>query len=146
MNDEERLESILDILDELKEKGEKIPIIVEGEKDDTALRKLGVSGHIRKLNIGISIFHFCEELSREYDKAIILTDWDRKGGHLSKVLRDDLQANQVKANTELRAKLSGLCRMEIKDVESLPTLVESLKKSVARRSADRFALRRKGAE
>ena len=74
------------------------------------------------------------------EKRTVTTD---RGRPLLEVLREDLEANQVKPNIEMRAKLTMLCRTDIKDVESLPTLVKSLKKNVMRRSTDRHALRRK---
>jgi 5S rRNA maturation endonuclease (ribonuclease M5) len=123
---QELLEKIEDVLYELKQKNVKAPIIVEGEADVKALRELGLEGEIISINKGQSLFNFCEDLAKKYTEVIILTDWDRKGGHLSKVLSEDLKANDLHFDTEIRARLGGLCKKETKDVEGLPACVQRL--------------------
>jgi 5S rRNA maturation endonuclease (ribonuclease M5) len=103
-----------------------MPIIVEGEADVRALRELGLTGEILPINTGQPIFNFCEEVARKYSKVLILTDWDRKGGHLCKILSEDLKANDVYYETKLRAKLAGYCKKETKDVEGLTSCVQRL--------------------
>jgi 5S rRNA maturation endonuclease (ribonuclease M5) len=125
---DELLESIEGVLDELRSLREDIPIIVEGEADVKALRELGVGGLIIQMNVGQPLFNFCEEISKEYKEVVILTDWDRKGGHLCKVLKEDLKANDVKFNTDIRAKLVRFCKKETMDVEGLVHCVNRLKK------------------
>jgi len=125
---EERLEQIMTIIEELVYIGREHPIVVEGQKDVNALAKLGVSGKVVTLSRGISVFRFCEEMSREHDKVIIMTDWDRKGGKLARMLRDGFGANGVSADDSLRAKLVVLVKKEIKDIEGLPSFVERLRK------------------
>lgn len=127
MQKEELLEKIEEILSKLKALNIKIPIIVEGESDVLALRELGIEGEIIPINTGQSLFNFCEGLSKKYNEVVILTDWDRKGGHLSKVLSEDLKANDVRYNTDIRAKLAGCTKKETKDVEGLAGCVRRLK-------------------
>ena len=127
---EELLEKIEDVLAELRAENEKIPIIVEGVADVRTLRELGVSGEIISINTGSSLFHFCEEIAKKYSTVIILTDWDRKGGHLCRVLSEDFKANDVYFNTEIRAKLAGYCKKETKDVEGLAGCVRRLKQRI----------------
>ena len=123
---EDLLEKIEDVLADLRALNTEIPIIVEGEADVRALRELGMEGEIISINKGQTLFNFCEDLAKKYSKVIILTDWDRKGGHLSRVLSEDLKANDLYFNTDVRAKLAGLCKKETKDVEGLPGCVERL--------------------
>ncbi|MDX1534551.1 MAG: hypothetical protein R3291_02910, partial [Thermoplasmata archaeon] len=61
--------------------------------------------------------------------VLILTDWDRRGGQLSRLLREALAANDVRANTEIRARLARLCKKEVKDVEGLGRLVGRIRGS-----------------
>ncbi len=125
------------VLDDLIEKNRSVPIIVEGEYDRRALRKLGVLGDIRVLNRGNSILALCEGVAREHREAIILTDWDVRGGRLARNLRDALTANGVRYDDELRARLTILCRKDIKDVESLHRFAERIAELAASRTQQR---------
>ncbi len=112
------------VLDDLIEKNRRAPIIVEGEYDRRALAALGVLGDIRVLNRGNSVLALCESIARTHREAIILTDWDVRGGRIARHLRDALTANGVRFDDELRARLAILCRKDIKDVESLHRFAE----------------------
>ncbi len=112
------------VLDDLIEKNRSVPIIVEGEYDRRALEQLGVLGDIRVLNRGNSILALCESIARQHREAIILTDWDVRGGRIARHLRDALTATGVRYDDQLRARLTILCRKDIKDVESLHRFVE----------------------
>ena len=114
------------VLEDLIEKNRVAPIIVEGEYDRRALVELGVRGDIRVLNRGNSVLALCEAIAREYREAIILTDWDVRGGRIARQLRDALTANGVRYNDDLRARLTILCRKDIKDVESLHRFAERI--------------------
>jgi len=131
MNQEDVYEDLLEVIAELTEANREAPVIVEGERDVRSLRALGLDGEIVLLNSGIPIFNLAESLSRGHSEAIILTDWDHRGGQLCRLLRDALEANGVRHDVDLRARLTLLCRKEIKDVESLAGYVERL----ARQSA-----------
>jgi dTMP kinase len=112
------------VLEDLAEKNVHAPIIVEGEYDRRALRALGVKGDIRLINEGSTVFGLCESVAAGAREAIILTDWDVRGGRLARQLRDGLAANGVRFDEDLRARLTRLCRKDITDVESLGTFVE----------------------
>lgn len=127
METKELLEEISKVIEELKNENQQLPVIVEGEYDVKALRALGLEGIVLPVNIGQPIFNFCEDISRHYKKVIILTDWDKKGDHLAKLLQEGLKANAVKFNTDIRARLAYLCRKETKDVEGLVGTLKRLK-------------------
>lgn len=124
MDPEELLESLTAALEDLAEANRTAPILVEGESDVRALRALGVRGEVLALNRGTSVFSTCEDVAARHREAIVLTDWDQHGGRLARLLRQGLAANGVRANTDLRARLTVLCRKDIKDVESLPGHLE----------------------
>ncbi len=130
VNYEETLEELMALIDELASQSD-VPIIVEGRKDVKALEKLGITGNIIVLNDGHSMIDTCTRLSDEYDKAIILTDWDRKGGQLARQLMDALEANDMKYDTDIRAGISRLSKKEIKDIESLPRFLARLKEKIS---------------
>jgi len=112
------------VLEDLAEKNRRAPIIVEGEYDKRSLRALGVTGDIRMINQGSTVFGLCELIAANHREAIILTDWDVRGGRLARQLRDALSANSVRFDEDLRARLTRLCRKDITDVESLHGFVE----------------------
>jgi len=123
---EETLEELTVILDELKERSHEEVVLVEGQKDRAALTVLGIDGEVWQVQGPNPIFSITERLATEGRPAIILTDWDRKGGQLARLLRDGLKANGVRYDDELRRKLVRLVKMEIKDIESLPAFFTRL--------------------
>ena len=123
---EETLEELTAILDQLKERSHEEVVLVEGQKDRAALTVLGVDGEVWQIQGPNSIFSTAEKLATEGKSAIILTDWDRKGGQLARLLRDALRANGVRYDDELRMKLVVLVKAEIKDIESMPAFFTRL--------------------
>lgn len=117
----------MEVLDELEEASDSRPIVVEGLKDVDALKRLGVRKNVLPLGRGLTVFAFCERLASKHRHVVILTDWDRKGGKLARMLMDALEANGVRADTDPRAKLVLLTKKDIKDIEGLPRYIERLK-------------------
>jgi len=105
-----------------------MPIIVEGRKDLKALALLGITKNVITLSMGLSMVAFTEAISRRFKKAVILTDWDRKGGQLARMLKDGLMTNGVQVNDNFRTQLVILSKKEAKDIEGLPRFVERLHK------------------
>jgi dTMP kinase len=127
LSPEERLEQIEKVLSQLQDLSETTPIIVEGLRDIAALKRMGITRNVISLGKGDSVFNFSEDLSRTTRRAIILTDWDRKGGQLARMLKEALMANGVTTNDNIRAKLGILSKKEVKDIESMPAFVERLR-------------------
>jgi dTMP kinase len=124
---EERFEQLEKVFEELEDLSADTPTIVEGIRDVRALERLGITKNVVALNKGVSVFSFCEQLSKRHRAAIILTDWDRRGGMLARMLREGLTANGVKAIDKIRTELVVLSKKEVKDIESMPTFMERLK-------------------
>src|SRR5256884_9458604 len=120
MDWEELYHDLSKVLEDLAEKNRLAPIIVEGEYDRRALRALGVEGDVRLINEGSTIFGLCESIAASHREAIILTDWDVRGGRLARQLRDSLAANGVPLDEALRGRRTQLSREGIKDLESVP--------------------------
>ena len=114
------------ILDELRTRPEDCVILVEGRRDKEALATLGIDGGIVLVQGAGTLFSIAEGLAARNLGAIILTDWDRKGGQLAQLLRNALKANGVPYNDSIRAKMSQMSKKEIKDIESLPTFLDYL--------------------
>jgi len=127
MDYKKSLDEIEKALDELKEENLSIPIIVEGEKDIEALKKIGLNGTIVSLNAGISIIDFCDRIARIYNEVIILTDWDRKGGYLCHTIVKNLKGRVI-CNTTYREKLSK--NSVTKTLEGIPSWINTLKERI----------------
>ncbi len=103
-----------------------VPIIVEGRRDESALRKLGVTGHIHCLKaLGESRHDFLERLNGTRE-AILLTDFDREGKELETWLYRELSQRGVRTDLKLWRRIRSLARTEIHAVEELPSFVRAL--------------------
>lgn len=127
MDYEKSLEDLEKALLELREENKTVPIIVEGNKDIAALRKLDMSGEIIRFNTGMSIPDFCDMISQKYNSIILLTDWDRKGGYLCSTIKKNLES-RVTCNTKYREIFAK--RSMIRTLEGLPSWIETLRKKV----------------
>jgi len=123
---EETLEKVDDLLEELQEMAGESVVLVEGRKDRHALSLLGIRGEFVQVQDARGILGVAEELALRKKSAIILTDWDRKGGQLAELLRNSLRACGVPYDDTIRARLSMLSKKEIKDIESLPSYISYL--------------------
>ncbi len=120
----EETERIFDELRTMSESG--IPIIVEGRKDEAALRRLGVKGRIHCLKArGESRHDFLQRLDGMTD-AIVLTDFDREGKKLETWLYKELSQRGVKSDLRLWSRLRSLARADVRSVEELPSFVRAL--------------------
>ena len=128
MRYQEILEDLRNAMDDLVESSRSAPVIVEGEKDAVALRRLGVEGEILVVNAGLPLINFCEKVARRHRTAVIMTDWDAKGGTLCRRLQEGLEACGARADTELRKKIAVLCRKDVKDVEGVPNYLLTLER------------------
>jgi 5S rRNA maturation endonuclease (ribonuclease M5) len=127
MDYEKSLQKLEEGIHELGNLGDTIPIIVEGEKDITALHALGIHGKIIPLNTGVSISNLCDKIARKWEKIIILTDWDRQGGRLCRHIIENLKG-RTRCNTDFREIFAK--NATVKDIEGLPTYINNLKKKV----------------
>jgi len=126
----ERLDELQSILDALISRDPDSVILVEGLRDRGALTILGVRGDMVQVQSSDGIFSVAEKLAKEGRSAIIMTDWDRKGGQLCRLLKNALSANAVPYDDVLRRRLVIIARQDIKDVQSLPSLYSRLVQEV----------------
>ena len=126
MNDPERLEKLEELILELQRmSGKGTLIIVEGKRDRKALRALGITGTIM-LGTKKSIIMFCDEVAREYNSVIVLTDWDEKGDKLAALMEGYLRSTSTAVNMDIRRNIKNLVQKRIKDIESLDTHISNL--------------------
>jgi 5S rRNA maturation endonuclease (ribonuclease M5) len=124
MDDEERFERLMEVLEDLAIENLETPILVEGRRDVEALRVLGCAGEVLPLNAGATLHDRAEAICASGARAIILlTDWDRKGEELYARMRSLLEANRVRVSGEHREKLRLWMRPPVNAVEDLAAYV-----------------------
>jgi len=119
------LENLENILLELQEENKRVPILVEGDKDIGALRKLNIKGIIISVNIGVSLSNFCDRIAQEYKNIIILTDWDWRGGRLCRTIRKNLEG---RVNCNIRYREFFAKNTMIRTIEGLPSWIKTMQK------------------
>jgi 5S rRNA maturation endonuclease (ribonuclease M5) len=124
-DDLERAERLKEVLEALCEVNKRFPVIVEGKKDAQALKKLGLVGEIIPLHGGKGLYDFSEELADQFSKVVLLLDWDTKGETLFRSLRNNLPGHWEEFSA-FRELLKMICQKDIKDIESIPTLLMRL--------------------
>jgi len=134
-----RLEEIQRLLDNLiAQLSRGTPMIVEGKKDTEALRKLEVSGDIicAKASGKTSLDVLREVEKQGKDEVILLMDFDRRGRQLTRHLTDDLERMKIKPNLVFWRRLSSLVGKDVKDIEGLPTYIQTLKRKIGKNILD----------
>jgi len=127
LEDIERLEKVEEIISELKELADSGAIIVvEGRKDVESLQLLGVKGEVR-LASQQPLLEFTEMLSKSGKEIVLLTDWDKKGGILTRKIKTYLLDYGITPDTSIRGRLRTLVKKRIKDIESLNNYVDKLR-------------------
>lgn len=124
---QKKLEMVEDLLTELLEcSNNGDVIIVEGKRDIISLRKLGFSGDI-EIATHRPLTEVTSKVVDSGKRAIILTDWDRRGDLLASKISEDLRYFDVDVDMYIRERLISMVKKEIKDVESLYSYVSKLR-------------------
>ncbi|MEW6585424.1 MAG: toprim domain-containing protein [Nitrospirota bacterium] len=124
-DDIDRAERLREIIENLKEINRTVPVIVEGKRDASALRKLGLEGRIITLHNGKNLYEFCDDIAAGFDKVVLLPDWDRTGENLYRSLSEDL-AGHWEGFASFRDILKAICQKDINAVEGIPKLLMRL--------------------
>ena len=117
-----------DALYELKEVLKEISplvdlVLVEGQRDVQALKRLGYSGAIEVSNqVGVSDYDLLEIIAKRYDRVLVLTDFDREGISLNLHYSRILEREGVKVERGFRRAIGRLTAaigvFEIEDLEN----------------------------
>ncbi|WP_461865519.1 toprim domain-containing protein [Thermococcus sp.] len=100
-------------------------IIVEGVRDEVALRNLGVRAEIIRLSrLPLAEIAF---IASQHRDVMILTDLDRKGEELARKLTRYLEGYKCKVDAETRKELKRIAKKDIKGIEDLYNLYLNLK-------------------
>jgi len=129
----EKEEKILQILEKLLQESAKgKPIIVEGKKDIETLRALGIQGKIMSAKTGgksfLDVISEVEEIGVR--EVILLLDFDRRGKEGTKRIKTNLEKAKIKTNIKFWRQIFALIGREVKDIESLTSYMETLKRKI----------------
>jgi len=130
MNYEKSLEELEKTILELYDENKTVPIVVEGDKDIQALRKLGIDGTIISANMGVPIPDFCDRIAKNFKEVIILTDWDRRGGFLCNSIKRNLEGRVI-CNTRYREVFAK--NSMIRTLEGLPSWINTMRERAVNR-------------
>jgi 5S rRNA maturation endonuclease (ribonuclease M5) len=115
-------------------------VLVEGERDRRAVRRLGLPGAVETLHAGRSLSETAHALVQHGRRIVVLTDWDNEGGHLAHRIGDFLKAERLELDLDTRRRLALILRGELVHVEGLygwaRRLAESAGESIEQRLDD----------
>jgi 5S rRNA maturation endonuclease (ribonuclease M5) len=123
---EEKIREIIAKLVEDSAKGK--PIVVEGKKDEAALRALGVAGTIVSVKSGgKSFLEAAQQIEASgTQEVVLLLDYDRRGIEGTKRLERSLEHARIKVNKQAWLGLRALTGKEIQCIESLNAYLDTL--------------------
>lgn len=122
-------ERLLQLLNKLATEAAKgIPIVVEGQKDVSALRQLNIEGKfVSSKTSGKSFLDILTEIEEQkVREVILLLDFDRRGAEWTHRLKQHLEKTKIKPNLTFWSQLYGLVGRDLKDIEGLPAYLETL--------------------
>ena len=124
MNREKRYDLAYRALEEAIEENEAGSVVlVEGRRDEIALRALGFTGPIEKLNRGWPVEKIIAYIDEKYESCILLMDWDRTGGRLQKKIVESMTGLEINVSDELRRVLSKAMKPDTRCVEDLTSFL-----------------------
>ena len=100
----------------------KAIIIVEGKKDQEALKQL----KINSITIKKPLYQLVEEIAEKHTSCIILTDLDSEGKKLCGILKNNLEKYKIKVNNKFRNFL--MKNTSLSQIEGLVTYIKHLEK------------------
>lgn len=109
-----------DLVKSLNSKHHSI-VVVEGKRDEAALKKLGFTGKIYQFHSFKGLIKFADHMS-QYKSLILLLDSDRKGRYLTKRIISQLQHRMI-VDLSYRKKLTIVTKGKIRNVEDLSMYV-----------------------
>ncbi|MDE1845361.1 MAG: topoisomerase [Thaumarchaeota archaeon] len=92
-------------------------IVVEGKRDEEALKKLGFTGKMCQFHSFKGLIKFADSMPK-YKNLILLLDSDRKGRYLTKRIISQLQ-HRMTVDLSYRKQLTIVTKGKIKNVEDL---------------------------
>ena len=92
-------------------------VVVEGKRDEDALKKLGYTGKICQFHSFKGLIKFADSMPK-YKNLVLLLDSDRKGRYLTKRIISQLQ-HRMTIDLSYRKELTSITKGRVKNVEDL---------------------------
>ena len=124
------LKNFQNLVSQLIEYNQHIPVVVEGQRDVESLKRMGLTGEILKLHSGKSLYDFCEGLTKQYPQFILLMDWDERGNDLLAKIARHLETGWQQFS-HFRSGFITLCGRHFQEVENLASWFETLQAEAA---------------
>jgi len=99
-------------------------VVVEGEKDENALKRLGFSGRVCQFHSFKGLAKFIDSMPR-YRNLIILLDSDRKGRYLTRRIISQLQ-HRMTIDLTFKRKLIAITKGKVRNVEDLSSYADEV--------------------
>lgn len=96
-------------------------VVVEGKRDEDALKKLGYTGKICQFHSFKGLIKFADSMPK-YKNLVLLLDSDRKGRYLTKRIISQLQ-HRMTIDLSYRKELTAITKGRVKNVEDLAMYV-----------------------
>lgn len=107
------------------EKQYSVIIVVEGKRDELALRDLGITKPIVQIHRGKRMNEVVEEIAVLWSpdfEVLILTDFDDEGSSLNAYLQRNLEARHIPVERRLRGRILKLMDNQ-RHIEQMVTLL-----------------------
>ena len=114
--DESEISELHHFIKSLDSKNDCI-VVVEGKKDEEALRILGFSGRICQFHSFKGLVKFVDSMSK-YKRLIVLFDYDRKGAYLTKRTVSHLE-HRMTVDLSFRQRLTKITKGKAQHIEDL---------------------------
>jgi len=99
-------------------------VVVEGKKDENALKRLGFSGRVCQFHSFKGLAKFIDSMPR-YRNLIMLLDSDRKGRYLTRRIISQLQ-HRMTIDLTFKRKLIAITKGKVRNVEDLSSYADEV--------------------
>ena len=112
----QEIQDIQNFVEALNQQTQSI-VVVEGKRDELALKKIGFSGNVIQFHKFRGLTRFSDHIV-SYDTVIMLLDGDRKGRYLTGRIMNQIQ-RRTRIDLSYKKKLVEITKGKIRFIEQL---------------------------
>ncbi|MDG6939039.1 MAG: hypothetical protein JRN39_01375 [Nitrososphaerota archaeon] len=102
-----------------REDGRRTVVVVEGDRDEEAIRALGYRGEVFRLCACGRSYSGLLSASENCHRTVLLTDYDRKGSYMLHRASRMLQGKGLVVDTWLRKRIRQITEGQVDHIEEL---------------------------